>query len=73
MRTEFVLDDDELKFILAVCKDVDPDNLDHRERVGQAWDLLGSYLGFDGRTVEYVPGKDEHWFTAEVVGGAGAA
>ena len=66
MRMEFELDDDQLKFILAVCKDVDPENPEHRERVGQAWDLIGAHLGFDGRTVEPVSGKDKQFFTAEV-------
>ena len=66
MRMEFELDAEQLKFILAVCKDVDPDNLEHRERVGQAWDVVGRHLGFDGRTVEPVSGKDERFLTAEV-------
>lgn len=71
MRMEFQLDAEQRAFILKICASVpeDPDKhtVDDRERVGQAWDLLGKHMGFDGRTCEPVPGKDESYFTAEIV------
>lgn len=67
MRVEFELDKEQLIFIMRACEALPGSGKPDEEFVNRAWDILGKHMGFDGRTCEPVPGKDEEFFTAETV------
>lgn len=76
MRKDFCLSDEQCDFILKVCDLMEGEEECDRQdpesklskRVNAAWDLLGSQLGFNGRTCEEIPGKGGQHFSAEVAG-----
>lgn len=67
MQMMFELTEKQHAFVLRACKLKAGEQLPDPERVNGAWDMLGRHMGFDGRTCEPIPGKDETFFMAEVV------
>ncbi len=74
MRKEFKLTDEQLDKVLDASKPVKLIALQTgmprspQENANSAWKALGEEMGFQFMTVQPVPSKDDHYFTAEVIG-----
>ena len=74
MRKQFELSDDQFDTLVEECKPVrymvfggmPPSS--PQENANRAWCALGREMGFDGMTVEPVPGSGDKVFTAEATG-----
>lgn len=75
MRKEFEMSEEQLKKLLEACKPTPVMYLPGgqlmggtpQENANRAWDTLGKEMGFKGRTVKPIPGKDGKYFTAEPI------
>jgi len=73
MRKEYEMTQEQFVKILNSCKPVPLAALNcgmpssPQENANRAWNLLGQEMGFDGMTVQPIPGKDEKYFTAEEI------
>ena len=75
MRKEFKLTNDELADLLIASRPTpamllsggSPMFRSPQENANIAWEKLGKEKGFDYMSVQSVPGKDQHFFTAETI------
>jgi len=67
MQMMFELTTKQHEFVLKACEPIEGEQQPDHQRVNGAWDILGRHMGFDGRTCEPIPGKDEKFFMAEVI------
>jgi len=73
MRKEFKMTQEELKTIMEACKPVPMIMLQcgapssPQENANHAWQELAKKYGFVWDSVRPEPGKDNHYFTAEIV------
>lgn len=75
MRREFEMSQEQLDKLLDACKPVRMIALQcgapssRQENANRAWQALGAEMGFKHMSVQPVPGKGYHFFTAEPVDG----
>lgn len=75
MRADFMLSEEELAELLDASKPTPVMYLSGgasmypspQENVNRVWIKLGKRLGFEPITVRRIEGKDQHWFTAEIM------
>ena len=73
MRREFELTQEQYDTLMDACKPVPYMVIggmiprSPQENANAAWHRLGEELGFDEGSVHPVPGKSDHFFTADVV------
>jgi hypothetical protein len=74
MRKEFELTQEQFDELMAASQPVPyivvggHPPMSPQESANRAWKKLGEELGFEYMTVQPVPGKSTHFFTAEVRG-----
>ena len=79
MRREYEMTEDQLKRLLEACRPVPymifggREPRSPQENANAAWQELGREMGFDGMSVQPVPGKGQRFFTALPLPASGGA
>jgi len=72
-RVEFQISDEQLAVLMEASKPVTyivvggMPPMSPQENANRAWEALGLEMGFQYMTVRPIPGKDQHFFTAETI------